>query len=144
MHEGGVEVIFRKLDTDGDGQLTLEELRRGLAELDLSDADCEDMLYAVDRDGDGQISLSEIRTLAYMEQHVRSLTRENMQMCTSESQVDRKIAEVDQLRESLRASLRLSDSLELDDDVGDGGQQQLSQQDVTLSLMHDKLSLIHI
>lgn len=68
------------MDADGDGSVTSEELKAGLTEagLELSDADCEDMVYVVDRDGDGQIDLEEIRTLRYMEQELLQKSQSNM------------------------------------------------------------------
>ena len=59
--EGGVEILFNRLDADGDGSITSAELKQGVP--DLTDADVEDMIFAVDRDGDNAIDLDEIRSL---------------------------------------------------------------------------------
>lgn len=53
------EGLFKTMDSDGSGTLDREELKRGLEDLGLPDAEIDAMIREVDGDGDGRISLAE-------------------------------------------------------------------------------------
>ncbi|KAI9323145.1 hypothetical protein BX666DRAFT_1819759, partial [Dichotomocladium elegans] len=59
--EEGLERVFRLLDGDGDGQISKEELRRGLEEFgeSVTDDEVRRMTEAADVDGDGKINYEE-------------------------------------------------------------------------------------
>lgn len=59
--EEGVTQIFELLDTDKDGQINGEDLKRGVALFgkSLTEADVEEMLSSADVDGDGLINYEE-------------------------------------------------------------------------------------
>ena len=52
-----VAEAFRRFDVDGDGVLTVDELRQGMNSLgeDMTDEEIEDMMRAADVNGDGLI-----------------------------------------------------------------------------------------
>ena len=52
-----VAEAFRRFDVDGDGVLTVDELRQGMISLgeDMTDEEIEDMMRAADVNGDGVI-----------------------------------------------------------------------------------------
>jgi len=55
-----MKAIFTKLDKDGDGQLTFEEIAEGLKEADLPiNDDMKELLQAIDSDNSGKIDYSE-------------------------------------------------------------------------------------
>ena len=56
---------FKKFDSDGDGEVSANEVRDVLLQLgqNLSDAELEAMMAEVDEDGDGVISFSEFKQL---------------------------------------------------------------------------------
>lgn len=60
-----VEKIFRIFDLDGDGKITVEELKAALAELgeDVTVEDAAERISTGDTDNDGMISLDEFRAL---------------------------------------------------------------------------------
>ena len=101
--EGGVEILFNRLDADGDGSITSAELKQGVP--DLTDADVEDMIFAVDRDGDNAIDLDEIRSLQYLERDAIRMSQRHRKISQDRSAVRGKMEEVEQLRHSLRAVL---------------------------------------
>ena len=55
--------LFTRIDTDGDGYLSTEELENGLGEicgsLQLKSHDIKQMLSSMDTNGDGQVSFQE-------------------------------------------------------------------------------------
>ncbi|MEU6710578.1 EF-hand domain-containing protein [Nonomuraea sp. NPDC046802] len=56
------EAEFRRFDTDGDGLLTAEEIRKAneaLGGQGASESEIEDFITAADSDGDGTIGLEE-------------------------------------------------------------------------------------
>ena len=60
-----VEKVFRIFDLDGDGKITVEELKNALAELgeDVTVEDAAERIGSGDTDHDGTISLEEFRAL---------------------------------------------------------------------------------
>ena len=56
-------MIFKTFDTDGDGELSPEELRRGLSHIgfSISGPELEQLVKAIDSNEDGQIQLSEFK-----------------------------------------------------------------------------------
>ncbi|KAI9348330.1 hypothetical protein BD770DRAFT_327221, partial [Pilaira anomala] len=59
--EEGVTKVFNLLDTDNDGQLNAEDLKRGIALFgnSVTAADVEEMVESADVDGDGLINYEE-------------------------------------------------------------------------------------
>ncbi|OAD05033.1 hypothetical protein MUCCIDRAFT_141198, partial [Mucor lusitanicus CBS 277.49] len=59
--EEGVLKVFEMLDTDHDGQLTGEDLKRGVSLFgnSVTEADVEEMMASADVDGDGLINYEE-------------------------------------------------------------------------------------
>jgi Ca2+-binding EF-hand superfamily protein len=60
-----LEAVFRQLDTSGDGLLSIDEMKVGLAKAGhpLSDEDVQKMLLEADEDWDGKISFEEFEAL---------------------------------------------------------------------------------
>ena len=60
-----VEKVFRIFDLDGDGKITVEELKNALAELgeEVTVEDAAERIGSGDTDHDGTISLEEFRAL---------------------------------------------------------------------------------
>ena len=58
-----LDLIFKTFDTDGDGELSPEELRRGLSHIgfSISGPELEQLVKAIDSNEDGQIQLSEFK-----------------------------------------------------------------------------------
>jgi len=58
-----LDLIFKTFDTDGDGELSPEELRRGLSHIgfNISAPELEQLVKAIDSNEDGQIQLSEFK-----------------------------------------------------------------------------------
>mgnify|MGYP001446107217 CR=1 FL=1 len=57
---------FERFDTDGDGLLTADEIRRAneaLGGLGASEAEIEAFIASADRDGDGRVGLDEFAAL---------------------------------------------------------------------------------
>ena len=75
-----LEIMFNRLDTSKDGKLSLDELRKGIDELQaffqFEDIDYEDLLKKMDADGDGEIDFSEFITAAFNTRTL--LTQENL------------------------------------------------------------------
>ncbi|KAI8987802.1 hypothetical protein BDF20DRAFT_852307 [Mycotypha africana] len=59
--EEGVSKVFELLDTDNDGQLTGDDLKRGVSLFgnSITEADVEEMMFSADVDGDGYINYEE-------------------------------------------------------------------------------------
>lgn len=58
-----IPLLFKKFDTDGDGQIDSTELKTGLLSLNLADlppSQVERLIETIDADGDGQIDLEEL------------------------------------------------------------------------------------
>ena len=51
--------LFKKLDTNGDGVLTIEEIKLGLSSAGQSYKDLENVLKSIDTDGNGKIDYTE-------------------------------------------------------------------------------------
>lgn len=68
-----VEAVFRRLDRDGDGHFSLEELRLGLGQQDQASGteDLAAVLVAMDRDGDGRVDLAEFTAIVVRLQRLR-------------------------------------------------------------------------
>lgn len=64
--EGCLRDAFSIYDTNGDGRISAEELRRVLAGLGISNCsirDCRSMIGGFDRDGDGYVDFEEFRSM---------------------------------------------------------------------------------
>ncbi|KAI7869798.1 uncharacterized protein EV154DRAFT_530494 [Mucor mucedo] len=59
--EEGVAKVFALLDTDNDGQITGDDLKRGVALYgkSITEQDVDEMLFSADVDGDGMINYEE-------------------------------------------------------------------------------------
>ncbi|MDE0857589.1 MAG: EF-hand domain-containing protein, partial [Candidatus Poseidoniaceae archaeon] len=58
-----IPMLFKKFDTDGDGQIDSTELKTGLLSLNLADlppSQVERLIETIDADGDGRIDLGEL------------------------------------------------------------------------------------
>ena len=58
-----IPMLFKKFDTDGDGQIDSSELKTGLLSLNLADlppSQVERLIETIDSDGDGRLDLSEL------------------------------------------------------------------------------------
>ena len=77
-----VRALFLKLDTNGDGHLSMDELRAGYAELSTifqaSTEDIINMLKAADNNGDGQIDYTEFVAAAFRKDLL--LSRDNLRV----------------------------------------------------------------
>jgi calcium-dependent protein kinase len=75
-----LEIMFNRIDTSKDGKLSLDELSKGIEELQaffqFEDIDYEDLLKKMDADGDGEIDFSEFITAAFNTRTL--LTQENL------------------------------------------------------------------
>lgn len=67
LQRGTVAKLFKKLDSDGSGDIDYAELKSGLAKLGLSvmTQDADDLIASIDTDNDGKITLEEFT--AFME-----------------------------------------------------------------------------
>ena len=60
-----IPMLFKKFDTDGDGQIDSSELRTGLLSLNLADlppSQVDRLIETIDADGDGRLDLEELHT----------------------------------------------------------------------------------
>ncbi|DAC47002.1 MAG TPA: EF-hand domain-containing protein, partial [Candidatus Poseidoniales archaeon] len=58
-------MLFKKFDTDGDGQIDSSELKSGLLSLNLADlppSQVDRLIETIDADGDGRLDLHELHT----------------------------------------------------------------------------------
>ena len=69
--------IFQEFDTDGDGQISREELRAGFAKIgeELSEADIDAIMTLADTDGDGTIDTNEFVQMGKMTKEVEAMSK---------------------------------------------------------------------
>ena len=75
--EKNLKQAFEKFDLDGNGEITLDELRQILGG-DEDDENLKDLIKAVDKNGDGQINFEEFKDMMI------TLYKRNSMLCTSE------------------------------------------------------------
>ncbi|CAL8100008.1 unnamed protein product [Calicophoron daubneyi] len=65
MNEEDVKSLFKELDLDGDGKITLREVRYYLAKNEgvFNVKEARKRLHEYDKDGDGKVTLDELRSI---------------------------------------------------------------------------------
>ena len=69
--------IFQEFDTDGDGQISRDELRAGFSKIgqELSETDVDAIMALADTDGDGTIDTNEFVQMGKMTKEVEAMSR---------------------------------------------------------------------
>ena len=56
------DLSFLRLDTDGDGYISHDELRHGLSDFGLTESEIEELFFALDADHDGKVMSAAARS----------------------------------------------------------------------------------
>ncbi|KAL3940967.1 MAG: hypothetical protein SGBAC_004597 [Bacillariaceae sp.] len=100
------EVVFRKFDTNQDGEISMEELKKGLEKslkIELTDSRVEQIMKNFDVSGDGKLQLDEMVGLEKFRNKLEALAREEKLQALEA----KKAAEIE-AKEALVAEVRLN------------------------------------
>jgi len=97
------EKAFKQFDTDNDGEISLEELKKGLEKnlkVELSDKRVKDLMAAFDASGDGKLQQDEFVGVNIFRNKLESLVRDEKESAKQAAEASRKEEEAAKLAEA--------------------------------------------
>ena len=132
-----IPMLFKKFDTDGDGQIDSSELKTGLLSLNLADlppSQVERLIETIDSDGDGRLDLAELHATITGEE----LTESELETLSSDSNNE------ESTKEAEDEASETDEQIDVDNEEPSEGDEEESSEEDSIEEESDEESTEHI
>ena len=132
-----IPMLFKKFDTDGDGQIDSSELKTGLLSLNLADlppSQVERLIETIDSDGDGRLDLAELHATITGEE----LTESELETLSSDSNNE------ESTKEAEDEASETDEQIDVDNKEPSEGDEEESSEEDSIEEESDEESTEHI